>query len=86
MSTHPTSEKASASQKSRVEGVNRAEDECRANVLAERDALKAQCERLRNALSETTRCLAWHEERHGVAMDRKAVEDARAALESEARK
>ena len=32
------------------------------------------------ALKEATRCLAWHEERHGVAMDRKAVEDARAII------
>jgi hypothetical protein len=32
------------------------------------------------ALEEVTRCLAWHERQHGVGMDRKAIEDARAAI------
>lgn len=32
------------------------------------------------ALQEATRCLAWHEEKHGVGMDRLAVEQARAAI------
>lgn len=32
------------------------------------------------ALKEANRCLAWHEEKHGVGMDRLAVEKARAAI------
>lgn len=35
---------------------------------------------LLEALQEATRCLAWHEEKHGVGMDRLAVEKARAAI------
>lgn len=36
--------------------------------------------RLLAALCEVTRCLQWHSERHGVGMDAKAVEDAKAAI------
>lgn len=36
--------------------------------------------RLLTALCEVTRCLQWHSERHGVGMDAKAVEDAKAAI------
>ena len=50
------------------------------DLLAERDRLQAVNADLLRALKEATRCLAWHEERHGVAMDRKAVEDARAII------
>lgn len=32
------------------------------------------------ALQETLRCLEWHEKQHGVGMDAKAVQDARAAI------
>ena len=32
------------------------------------------------ALEEVTRCLAWHEQQHGVGMDRAAIEAARSAI------
>lgn len=35
---------------------------------------------LLEALEEATRCLAWHEAKHGVGMDRAAVDKARAAI------
>jgi hypothetical protein len=35
---------------------------------------------LLTALQSTLRCLAWHEEQHGVGMDAKAIADARAAI------
>jgi hypothetical protein len=35
---------------------------------------------LLEALRATLRCLEWHEQRHGVGMDAKAVKDARAAI------
>ena len=44
------------------------------------DALIAAAPDLLAALEATTRCLAWHEQQHGVAMDKKIVEDARAAI------
>ena len=52
-----------------------------ATVYRRHDArLMAESPNLLAALVETTRRLAWHEERHGVAMDRLAVEQARAAI------
>lgn len=36
---------------------------------------------LLEALKEATRCLAWHEGRHGTGMDHLAVETARAAIQ-----
>lgn len=42
--------------------------------------LIAAAPELLDVLQEVTRCLAWHEEQHGVGMDRKAVESARAAI------
>ena len=35
---------------------------------------------LLKALQEACRCLEWHEQQHGVGMDRKAVKDARNAI------
>jgi hypothetical protein len=35
---------------------------------------------LLEALRATLRCLEWHEQRHGVGMDAKAVKDAYAAI------
>jgi len=35
---------------------------------------------LLSALKWATQCLEWHSERHGVAMDAKVVEDAKAAI------
>jgi hypothetical protein len=35
---------------------------------------------LLEALRATLRCLEWHEQRHGVGMDAKAVKDARAVI------
>lgn len=43
------------------------------------DALEREHELLA-ALAEATRCLEWHNERHGVAMDGQAVIKARAAI------
>lgn len=42
--------------------------------------LIAAAPELLEALQAVTRCLAWHEEQHGVGMDRKAVESARSAI------
>lgn len=42
--------------------------------------LIAAAPELMEALQEATRCLAWHEEKHGVGMDAKAVQAARAAI------
>lgn len=50
-------------------------DQAKANA-----ALIAAAPDLLEALEVVTLCLAWHEERHGVGMYRKAVESARAAI------
>jgi len=49
-------------------------------VAAELRRLHELNQELVKALQEATRCLAWHEEKHGVGMDRLAVEKARAAI------
>jgi len=52
-------------------------------LMADRDRLSAENKVLREALEEVTRCLAWHvDSGRGVAMDGKAVTDARAFLSS----
>jgi hypothetical protein len=43
------------------------------------DALEREPELL-DSLMEATRCLEWHNERHGVAMDGQAVIKSRAAI------
>jgi hypothetical protein len=64
-------------------------DECDTGYPLEEDAKRAATElrrlhevnvELLNALKEATRCLAWHEDKHGVGMDRVAVQNARAAI------
>lgn len=44
------------------------------------NALMGERNELLAALHEATRCLAWHEEKHGVGMDRQAVANAREAI------
>ena len=49
-------------------------------IATEYGPLFAAAPDLLAALVEANRCLAWHESRHGVAMDRVAVERATAAI------
>ncbi len=54
---------------------------CNPSPMGEANArLIAAAPDLLEALRATLRCLEWHEQRHGVGMDAKAVKDARAVI------
>jgi hypothetical protein len=54
---------------------------CNPSPMGEANAgLIAAAPDLLAALQSVCRCLEWHEKRHGVGMDAKALEDAREAI------